>query len=87
MTDQEAAELDWDYPTTAYRLFRIREKKLLPMKYKQPPVFIVDEIEEAFKEHLAGIRSEEEAFRGADIKMKITKFEWWGEEFLCELTW
>ena len=71
MTDQEAAELDLDYPTTAYRLFRIREKKLSPMKYNQPTVSIVCEIEGAFKEHLAGIRSDEEGFRGTDNEIPV----------------
>jgi len=66
MTDEEAVDLDLDYITTAYRVFRIREQIKLGA-----PVNVSNEVTVAFKDELDAITFEEEALKEPGIEISF----------------
>ncbi|KDR81819.1 hypothetical protein GALMADRAFT_58610 [Galerina marginata CBS 339.88] len=64
ITDDEALAVDLNYITTAYRLFRVRERRITKMSAS-----VLLEIEENFKNELDAIRTEEKGFKGPDVEI------------------
>jgi len=61
ITDDEAMAVDFDYITTAYKLFRVRERRIRRMTGS-----VSQEIEENFKDELDVTRAEEKGFESPD---------------------
>ena len=67
ITDEEALKLDLDAPTTAYRLFRIREMRISGGPATASSRLMIEwtmtKVEEIFKEELDHVRSAEKTLQ------------------------
>jgi len=77
ITDEEAIDLDFNYITTVYKLFRVRELRILR------PISVGQEIEGSFQEELAAIQADEKGFMTTDeeIAFENAADGGWGSGF------
>lgn len=80
INDEEALAIDSSYPTTAYRLFRTRERKIrgdFASSYFEGRSRVTREVEKLFKDEFDQVRSDEESYHRqaqpeAQIKMNFS---------------
>lgn len=72
ISDELALDIDSEYPTTAYRLFRAREKRIRGYLKGNK---VMKEVEYRFKKELEDIRSDELGYGAPEVESVVQEFD------------